>query len=404
MHPRSKNLPSQAQLVFPLLQLAHELGGKVTPEEAYKELAVRHDLPTMVHDESVVLECGQRHNLWERHVRFARERAKKAGYISGSKRAVWELTDEGKEAVAKAESAVQVRVVLDSSGKPVGAQIELNVGLPTVHTLHCGDARHMPWIGDGQIPLVVTSVPYFDLKAYEPTVGQLADIRSYDNFVSALTDSMRECFRVMTPGARMAINVGDVLRSRSKHGTHEVLPLSADLQVGGRRVGFQGLTGIIWNKLSNCGYESGGRGVLGQPGMPRMCIKQETEQILLFKKPGPNFSATREQREASRIGKAEWQKWVRAIWNDVPGARATKDHPAPFPVEIPFRLISMLSYTGPEPQTVLDPFGGRFNTTIAAMRARRSSVGNEIGEGYFLSGVEAVKAEARRLSSLGRAA
>lgn len=379
------------------MQLAADLGGSVKPADAYRELAVRHGLPAAVHEESVVLPCGQRHVLWERHVRFASLRGKHGGYFAGKTRGVWELTDEGHQAVREAKTAVSVQIITSPDGSPLGARFELNVGIPTVHTLHCGDARDMTWISDDQIPLIVTSVPYFDLKEYEHVPGQLADVRSYDDFVALMTDALRECYRVMRPGGRMALNVGSVLRSRSKHGTHEVLPLSADLQVGGRKVGFQALTGIIWNKLSNCRYEEGGSGILGQPGMPRMVIKRETEDILLFKKPGPNFSATPEQREASRISKENWKKWVRPIWDDVPGARADAGHPAPWPVEIPFRLISMFSYTGPEAHTVLDPFGGRFNTNLAAMRARRNSVGNEIGPTYFNLGVKALREEAAHL-------
>ena len=383
------------------MQLAEESGGRITSSEAYEELARRHGVPSRIRSETVDIPCGQRVRVWQRHVRFAKERAKHAGYMVSADRGTWQLTDEGREALRRAEAGVVVRFFVDERERPVAAQVELSVGLPTIHTLHCGDARDMSWIGSGEIPLVVTSVPYFDLKPYVDVEGQLAKLPSYEEFVAGLSDAMRECYRVMTPGGRMALNVGDVLRSRARHGTHEVLPLSADLLVGCRQIGFQVLTGIIWHKLQNCAYENGRGGVLGQPGMPRMCIKSETEHILLFKKPGPAFHASPSQRKASRISRADWQKWVRAIWT-VPGARAGA-HPAPWPVEVPFRLISMFSYTGDGPHTVLDPFGGHFTTTVAAMRAKRSSVANEIVPEYFLNGFEAVKTEARRLAEFGRA-
>ncbi len=397
MHPRSTHIPTQAQLVFPLLQLAHEQGGVVRSKDAYTVLAERHAVADDVRRETIVVDCGQRHNLWERHVRFAKERAKHAGYMRSTSPGTWELTDEGVEAVKRAETAVTVRLVVDGNDQPLGAQVELCVGLPTVHTLHRGDARDMGWIKSGEVPLIVTSVPYFDLKQYESAEGQLAEICSYDEFVDAMTDAMRECYRVLMPGGRMALNVGNVLRSRAKFGTHEVLPLSADLTVGCRKIGFNVLTGILWKKMQNCRYENGAGGILGQPGMPRMVIKSESEDILLFKKPGPNYHATAEQRDASRISKENWQKWVRPVWNDVPGVKATKGHPAPYPVEIPFRLISMMSYTGPEPHTVLDPFWGSGTTTIAAMRARRNSAGVEIGKGYVSAGLDLIAEEARRI-------
>ncbi len=397
MHPRSKVFPSQSQLVLPLLVATADAGGKISSRTAYEVLAEQFGIPEAMRHETVTLGCGQTHNLWERHVRFSRERTKHAGFLTSGGPGIWQLTDEGSEALRKAQTAIVARIITDSTGAPLGAQIELNTAIPTVHSLHLGDARDLSWIPDGTIPLVVTSVPYFDLKEYEHAPGQLADIRNYDAFVEALADAMRECYRVLTPGARMAVNVGDVLRSRSRHGTHEVLPLSADLTVACRRIGFNALTGIIWNKMSSCSYESGGAGILGQPGMPRMVIKSESENILLFKKPGPNLRTTPEQRAASRISREEWQRWVRNIWNAVPGARANNGHPAPYPVEIPYRLIRMLSYTGPEPHTVLDPFAGAFNTAIAAMRAQRNSASVEIAPSYFSRGVAALKSEAARL-------
>ena len=376
-------MPSQSQLVFPLLELAARNGGEIKARDAYEALATSFAVPSHVRHATVRLAGGQLCNLWERHVRFGKLKAQTSEFLFSSAPGTWRLTDEGVEAVDHATAAVCVRVFVDEVQQPIAAQIELRVGIPTVHTIRRGDARDLSWIASDSIPLVVTSIPYFDLLEYEHIDGQLADIRSYEEFVGHMTDAMRECFRVMTPGARMALNVGDVLRSRARHGTHEVLPLSADMLVNCRRVGFQALTPIIWHKLQNGRHGSRAGAVFGQPHMPRMCIKSETEHILLFKKPGDYARTTAEQREASRISREHWQKWVRPIWTDVPGARRCGDHPAPFPLEIPRRLISMFSYTGPTPDTVLDICGGRGTTAMAAMESKRSSVTVEIAPRYF---------------------
>jgi DNA modification methylase len=398
MHAPSAKFPTQAQLVFPLLAVANESGGRVRSADAYRSLAVDHGLSESAVDEVVRVPCGQVHNLWERHVRFAKERAKAKGYMVSAAPGLWQLTDEGQEAVRKARSAVRVVLLLDHSEQPIGANVELAMEIPTVHSLVHGDARDLHWINDNEIPLILTSVPYFDLKEYEHEAGQLADIRSYDEFLAGMTDALREAYRVAMPGARMAISVGDVLRSRAKHGAHEILPLSSDIIVNCRRIGFQSLTGIIWKKYQNCRYEQGGGGVLGTPDQPRRVIKSESERILLFKKPGEYFSATPEQREASRISKEDQKKYWREIWDDIPGARASSDHPAPFPVELAYRLIRMFSFTGPLPQTVLDMFSGSATTAIAAMRAGRSSICVDVARQYVTHGIERVRAEADRLS------
>jgi modification methylase len=76
----------------------------------------------------------------------------------------------------------------------------------------------------------------------------------------------------------------------------------------------------------------------------------------------------------SKLSKEEHAKWFRSFWADVPGA-STKQHPAPFSVELAYRLVRMFSFVG---DTVLDPFAGTFTTTLAAMKAERNSIGNEL--------------------------
>ncbi|MTJ94053.1 MAG: site-specific DNA-methyltransferase, partial [Desulfovibrio sp.] len=128
----------------------------------------------------------------------------------------------------------------------------------------------------------------------------------------------------------------------------------------------------------------------------RQCVGPLTlTHILLLKKPGPYRNPTTAQQEASRISREEYARWYRPVWDDIAGAKKTAVHPAPFPVEIPYRLIRMFSFAG---DTVLDPFGGIFNTSIAAMRAGRNSVCNEIAQTYFEAGLETVREKAITLA------
>lgn len=118
---------------------------------------------------------------------------------------------------------------------------------------------------------------------------------------------------------------------------------------------------------------------LGKPYEPNGIIKNEVEYILLLRKPGDYRKPTDRQRELSRIPKEEYHRWYRAIWTDITGA-STRNHPAPFPVELARRLIRMFSFVE---DTVLDPFVGSGTTSIAAAETGRHSVGFDIEPEYL---------------------
>lgn len=380
MKPPSTNRPTQGQLVFPLMETIKEMGGRGKSADVSARLAEKFELPDDVVRTRVERADGQTLGIWNRHVRFARQKAKSMGYVASGGTGLWDLTDEGFAGLEAARTAVVVEFVVDARGMPIGARVNVRVGVPTTHMLAVGDARSLHWIGDGEIPLVVTSPPYFDLKAYrESGESQLGDARDYEEFLEKLDAVWRECLRVLSPGGRLAINVGDVLRSRKTHGRHHVLPLHADILARGTRMGFDALTGIYWNKKANCAYEAGSGGILGQPGQPNQIIKSEIEHILLLRKPGDYRKPTENQRRDAFISKDEHDRFFTPIWSDVPGARTNGGHPAPFPVEIPYRLARMFSFPG---DVVLDPFGGSGTTAIACAKAGRNSVIVDISPEY----------------------
>ena len=390
MHPPSTDRPSQRELVFPLLESLLEAGGQAKPSTIAQQLAQRFALPESIVTETTCTGDGQVVSLWQRHVRFARQKAASLGYVTSSDAPrtadrTWVLTDEGHAALDHARPALHIEILRDPGGTPRAARIELVVGLPTVHTLVTADSRHLDFIEDGEIPLIVTSCPYFDIKKYDDVPGQIGHFADYDAFLIAMDDILRECLRVLTPGGRLALNVGDVLRSRARHGEHHVLPLHADILARSTRLGFRALTGILWNKQGSCSYEEGGAGVLGTPGQPNGVIKSEIEHILMLRKPGPYRSVPPRLKADSALSKDEYQHWFRAIWNDVPGTRATDDHPAPFPISIPYRLIRMFSFRN---DTVLDVFGGSGTTALAAAHAGRNSILVDVSPHYVQSSLE----------------
>lgn len=263
----------------------------------------------------------------------------------------------------------------------------------TTHTLHCGDARHLDWIQDESVHLVVTSPPYWTLKQYPQTEGQLGLIADYDRFHDELDKVWRHCFRVLVPGARLVCVVGDVCLSRRKHGRHMVMPMHADIVVRCRKIGFDNLTPILWYKISNARYEvENGSSFLGKPYEPNAIVKNDIEFILMLRKPGGYRQPTEEQRESSRITKAEHKKWFQAIWT-IPG-ESTREHPAPFPQELAYRLVRMFSFAG---DTVLDPFMGLGTTCGAAARCERSSLGVEIEAAYVRKAKARLEADRAQL-------
>ena len=248
----------------------------------------------------------------------------------------------------------------------------------TLHRLIQGDARSMPFIPDESVHLVVTSPPYWNLKRYNESEGQLGHINDYEDFLAEIGKVFKECFRVLVPGGRLVCVVGDVCLSRREFGRHVVFPLHSDICVVCRRLGFDNLNPIIWHKISNANYEvQNGTKFLGKPYEPNAIIKNDIEFILMQRKPGGYRQPTLEQRRLSMIEKKDYNVWFQKFWS-ITGA-STRQHPAPYPLELASRLVRMFSFWG---DTVLDPFCGSGTTMAAAMKWHRDSIGIEIDRDY----------------------
>jgi site-specific DNA-methyltransferase (adenine-specific) len=271
---------------------------------------------------------------------------------------------------------------------------------PTEHRLRRGDARNLAWIPDESVHLVVTSPPYWTLKDYEHSQGQLGDIDDYESFLNELDRVWEECLRVLVPGGRICCVVGDVCLSRKEAGRHYIMPLHADIQVRSRKIGLDCLTPILWYKIANGAMESEGNGAgfYGKPYQPGSVIKNDVEYILFMRKGGKYRSATREQKVHSMMTKEEMRLWFRSIWDDVKGSSTRDGHPAPYPVELAERLIKMFSFAG---DTILDPFMGQGSTNVAAISAGRNSIGNEIEPSYVKLATVRVKKAASELRLFG---
>lgn len=261
--------------------------------------------------------------------------------------------------------------------------------VPTTHQLFSSDAREMSFLEPQSVHLVVTSPPYWTLKEYRDSEGQLGHVEDYDDFLAQLDMVWQTCFDALVPGGRLICVVGDVCLSRRKNnGRHTVVPLHASIQEHCRQIGYDNLAPIIWHKIANAVYEvGGGGGFLGKPYEPNAVIKNDIEFILMQRKPGGYRKPDLTTRLMSIIAEQDHRTWFQQIWTGLTGA-STKNHPAPYPVELAERLIRMFSFAG---DTVLDPFMGTGTTSVAASRCGRHSISVEIDPVYFEAAASRIK-------------
>lgn len=265
--------------------------------------------------------------------------------------------------------------------------------IPTRHKLICADSRRMDGIADQSVHLVLTSPPYWTLKEYPTQEGQLGLIRDYEAFLDELGKVWKEVYRVLIPGGRLVVVVGDVCLPRRRYGRHVVFPLHAAIQEGCRKFGFDNLAPIVWYKIANAQFEvENGSRFLGKPYEPNAIVKNDIEFILFQRKPGAYRQPTAAARILSVIPEAHQREWFQQIWSI--GGASTKDHPAPFPLSVAERLIRMFSFVG---DTVLDPFMGTGTTNLAASRWGRNSIGIEIEPQYFQHAYDRLGDKAREL-------
>lgn len=249
--------------------------------------------------------------------------------------------------------------------------------MDTNHIVYINDTRKViKEIKNESVQLIVTSPPYWNIKDYNEE-NQIGFDQNYNEYLEDLNKIWAESGRVLSPGCKLVINVGDqFLRAKDNNGKYEIIPIHKDIIEGCQRTGFTFLGNIIWKKISTTNT-TGGCSWMGSIYYPRDgYITYEHEYIMIFKKSGRAPKPSLEMKEASRLSKECRSKWFRGIWDDIAPVKQ-KAHIAMFPPELPERIIRMFSFAG---ETVLDPFAGSGTTMQAALKWDRNSLGIEINK------------------------
>lgn len=252
-----------------------------------------------------------------------------------------------------------------------------------------GDARDMDrWgdVADNSVALVVTSPPYFAGKEYEAALGVGGVPADYGAYLGMLFDVFSQCFDKLEPGGRIAVNVANLGRKPYRSLSRDVIDLLEQL-------GYLLRGEIVWQK-SHAAGGSCAWGTYQQPGNP--VLRDVSERIIVAGKGRFDRALTPDERSArglpheSTITRDEFIDATTDIW-DIPTESATRvGHPAPFPVDLPRRLIELFTYRG---DLVLDPFMGSGTTAVAALRAERHFAGFDTDPDYVALAGQRIAAE-----------
>ncbi len=249
--------------------------------------------------------------------------------------------------------------------------------MSTNHKIYVADARDMKKVPDKSVQLIITSPPYWQLKDYGSN-QQIGFYDSYEDYINNLNLVWEECNRVLSPGCKLCINIGDQFARSIYYGRYKVIPIRDEIVRYCETMGLDYMGAIIWQKVTTCNT-SGGATIMGSFPYPRNGIlKLDYEYILIFKKQGVVSTPSKSMKEKSKLSIEEWNKYFSGHWNFA--GEKQNQHLAMFPEELPKRLIKMFSFIN---ETILDPFLGSGTTSLAAYKLERNSIGFEINEEFL---------------------
>jgi len=223
-----------------------------------------------------------------------------------------------------------------------------------------GSAENMKEIPNNSVHLMITSPPYNVSKEYDEDL-------SLKEYLNLLENSFNETYRVLVNGGRACINVANL-------GRKPYIPLSDYISKMMIKIGFNMRGEIIWNKAASAS-PSTAWGSWQSAANP--ILRDIHEYILVFSK--GNYSRLKGTKE-NTITKEQFMEWTKSIWTMNAESAKRIGHPAPFPEELPYRLIQLYSFKG---DIILDPFMGSGTTAVSALKAERKYIGYDISQEYI---------------------
>jgi DNA modification methylase len=258
----------------------------------------------------------------------------------------------------------------------VSADATVAPPLPVDEPFVCGDARHMTVVDDASVALVVTSPPYFAGKQYEEELERDGVPSSYLDYLDMLRDVFAECARVLEPGGRIAVNVANLGRKPYRSLSADVIRILQD------DLGLLLRGEIVWQKAEGA---SGSCAWGSYRGATNPVLRDLTERVVVASKGRFDRALPVKRRAAdglphrSTISTDDFMSLTLDVWSLGPESARRVGHPAPFPVELPARLVRLLTFEG---DLVLDPFMGSGSTLVAASRLGRRYVGYDLDPEY----------------------
>lgn len=270
--------------------------------------------------------------------------------------------------------ALHDKSLLESAETEWAGRGENPVPADALDRIFCHTSEAMRELPDRSVHLMVTSPPYNVGKEYDQDL-------TLDDYRGLLRRVLAETFRVLVPGGRACVNVANL-------GRKPYIPLHTYVILDACAGGFFMRGEIIWNKAAGAGVSTAW-GSWRSPSNPT--LRDTHEYILVFQK--PPFRRPPPGGRGPTISRDDFLECTKSVWTFSPESARRVGHPAPFPVELPRRLIQLYTYSG---EVVLDPFMGTGASALAALGAGRRYVGYDLNEGYIQRAEERIQDQTAR--------